>query len=38
MSTFTVMLILVFILVVVPIVFWIVQGIGRAIRHRGRGA
>jgi hypothetical protein len=38
MSTFTLMLILVFVLVVVPILFWILQGIVRAIRHRRRGA
>jgi hypothetical protein len=38
MSTFTVMSIIVFLLVVVPILFWIFQGISRLIRHRRRGA
>ena len=38
MSTFTVALIIVLLLVVVPILFWILQGIGRLIRHRRRGA
>jgi hypothetical protein len=38
MSTFTVMSIIVVILVVVPIVYWILRGLDRSIRRRGRGA
>jgi uncharacterized protein HemY len=37
MGTFTVALIIVLLLVVVPILFWILQGIGRLARHRRRG-
>ena len=38
MSTFTVMAIIVLILVVGPILFWILRGLDRTIRRRGRGA
>jgi hypothetical protein len=38
MSVFTVVAIIVLILVVGPILFWILRGLDRMIRRRGRGA
>jgi hypothetical protein len=38
MSLFTVMGIIVLILVLGPILFWVVRGLDRSIRRRGRGA
>jgi hypothetical protein len=38
MSIFTAMLIVVFVLVVIPLLYWIGLGLSRAVRQRGRGA
>jgi hypothetical protein len=37
-SLFTVMLVIIFILVIVPILYWILISLKRLIRHLGRGA
>jgi hypothetical protein len=36
MSVFTAVSIIVLILVVAPILYWILSGLNRSIRHRGR--
>ena len=38
MSLFAVTLIIVLVLVVGPILYWILRGLGRSIRSHGRGA
>jgi hypothetical protein len=37
-SILTVMLIVIFVLVVIPIVYWIGLGVSRLVRQRGHGA